>query len=298
MDLESDIAKVKDLLAGARDILVVTHERPTFDSIGSSLALALGLEGIGKKVTVACPDEMTVALSNFVGVNKVIRDFGKKNFVISLDYAEGSIDKVSYNIDGDKFNLVIEPRSGFPPFSADKVHYTYEAAKADLIFVVDTIHLGGVRELYEANKELFAGKQVVNIDRHPNNNRFGSINLLSTQSASSAELVAYVLAYLGIKLTADIATNLLNALYAATDNFQSPQVTAPAFELAGTCLRAGGKRFTASTPPAQPEPVKSPNLVKPPVEEKKQIQQVETSPAAPPPDDWLKPKIFKSSNLL
>ena len=113
MDISRDITTVKDLLVKTRDVLIVTHEHPTFDSIGSSLALYLGIAGLGKRVTVACPDPLTVELSSFVGMNKVINALGKKNFIISLDYVDGSIDRVSYNIENHKFNLVIEPRAGF-----------------------------------------------------------------------------------------------------------------------------------------------------------------------------------------
>ena len=52
MDYQTEITKVKELLAKAKDVLIVTHESPTDDSIGSSLALYLGLTSLGKKVTV------------------------------------------------------------------------------------------------------------------------------------------------------------------------------------------------------------------------------------------------------
>jgi hypothetical protein len=117
-----------------------------------------------------------------------------------------------------------------------------------------------------------------------------------------------------------MATNFLNAVFAATQNFQSLNVKAGAFELAAKALSAGGKRFVntpsvqeeishggesvASEPrriehapvPAatQPAPVKAPDSEvqsSAPVEP----QQVPKPQKAPP--EWLKPKIFKSSNI-
>ena len=84
MDIPTDITKVKELLDKAHNVLIVTHENPTDDSMGSTLALYLGLTSLGKKVTVACPDPMTVALSNYVGANKVVSELSKKNFVIRI----------------------------------------------------------------------------------------------------------------------------------------------------------------------------------------------------------------------
>jgi len=83
----------------------------------------------------------------------------------------------------------------------------------------------------------------VNVDHHPNNSQFGHHNLVDGQASSTAELVAEMLSTLGAALTTDIATNLLNAIYGATDSFRNPLVSARAFELAAACLKAGGKRF-------------------------------------------------------
>jgi nanoRNase/pAp phosphatase (c-di-AMP/oligoRNAs hydrolase) len=288
------IPQVKELLDKANDILIVTHEHPTYDSVGSSLALYLGLESLGKKPHIVCPDSMTVEFSSFVGVNKFAQDLSRKNFIISLDYEEGSIEKVSYNIEGNKFNLVIEPRTGNAGFSEDKVHYSYGGSAADLIFTVDTLHLGGLKKVYEENKELFTGKTVINIDRHPNNAMYGTMNIVDPQASSSAEVVSQFLSGIGARLTADIATNVLNALYGATDAFQTAHVGATAFELAAACIKAGGKRFwkpaaQEEAPKVAPESVASTPVI--------ETSKLAAKPAETPPD-WLKPKIYKSSNLL
>lgn len=319
--MNEDLTKVKEFFDKAQEVLIVTHERPTFDSIGSSLALSLGLSGIGKKVTVACLDPMTVALSSFVGVNKIASDLAKKNFIISLDYIDGSIEKVSYNIEGNKFNLVIEPRPGFEPFSPDRVHYSYAGGNADVIVSVDTIHLGGLGKLYEDNKELFAGKPIVNVDHHPNNSHYGAHNIVDPTASSTAELVAQLLSTLGAPLTLDIATNLLNATSGATSNFQNATISPGAFELAAACVKAGAKRFqkvevseevpSGETVTDMPMPRPMPKVA--PMQTASQgsgqapqravPQSTQGQAPFPPaggsgqaPADWLKPKIFKSSS--
>src|SRR5258706_2737671 len=299
MDITGDIAKTKELLDKAQNVLIVTHEHPTFDSVGSALALYLGLTSLGKKVTVMCPDPMTVEVSSFVGVEKVVGNLTNKSFVISLDYVDGSIEKVSYNIEGNKFNLVIEPRVGYEGFSEDKVHYSHGGTTADLIFAVDTIHLGGLKKLYEENKDLFATKPVINIDRHPNNAQYGQLNIVDADTSSTIEVVAQMLSSLGVQLTADIATNVLNALYGATNSFQGPRVTAQAFELAAACLKAGGKRFSSPKESEEVSTIKPETVASPIANEVvTPTPKVAETPAAATPPDWLKPKIFKSSNLL
>lgn len=340
MDYSEDISKVKELLEKSTDIIIATHEHPTADSVGSSLALLLGLTSLDKKVTLVCPEPMTVGLSNFIGVDKFKTELNKKNFIISLDYVDGSIEKVSYNIEGNKFNLVVEPREGFEAFSEEKVHFIHGSANTQLIFTVDTIHLGGLSKLYEEDKELFAGHTVVNIDRHPNNANFGQVNLVDQSASTTAEVVAKLLSELGAELTPDIGTNLLNAIYETTNNFTSFILSPAAFEVAAVCLRAGGKRFSvtpseetpsgetaaAGSNPGNPNtrfPRTRPQNIpgRPGVQVKypavtppsQQTQTANTDqpasplPVNPPqpgssddtnpaPADWLKPKIFKSSN--
>lgn len=311
MDFSHDITKIKELLDKATDVLVVTHERPTADSMGATLALYLGLTGLGKRVTVACPDPMTVEHSSFIGANKVTSGLGRKNFVISLDYVDGSIEKVSYNIEGDKFNLVIEPREGFEEFTKDKVHYSYSGTNVGVIFSVDTIHLGGLKRLFDEDKNLFSQKPVINIDRHPNNAQYGAINMVNIQASATAEIVAQVLEGLGVALTVDIATNFLNAVYGATNNFQNPTISAGAFELAGRAMKAGGKRFNQAPSPQEEvpggesvasEPVRHeavPFAASQPVSNQSTVtsSQPQAGKQMKTPPEWLKPKIFKSSNL-
>lgn len=322
MDWNTQITKVKELVEKSRDIVVVTHTNPTFDSVGSALSLYLGLVGLGKNVTIACPSQMTVGMSNFVGVNKIGTELAKKNFIVSLDYAEGSIEKVSYNIEGDKFNLVIEPKSGFPTFSSEKVKYSWAGTAADLIFAIDTINLGGLGTIYESDKDLFASKPVVNIDRHPDNTHYGQLNFVEPKVSSTIELTAIVLSSLGVKLTVDIATNILNAIYDATENFQAVGVTSRTFDLTSACVKAGAKRFgsqqTVSTPQVTvPQPsgsVTAPVMTS--IPQSSVPQTVAQSPVATQvinqpvtdqsdnttevkpqeaPAEWLRPKIFKSS---
>lgn len=306
-----DISNVKDLIQKSQEILILTHDKPSADSVGSVLALYLGLINLGKKVTIACPDQITVGLSDFIGVNKIVSEMHKKNFVISLDYIEGSIEKVSYNIEGEKFNLVVEPRPGFESFDSDKVHFYHTGLGADLIFTIDTIQLAGLKKLYDENPEMFSTKPVINIDRHANNSNYGQLNIVNPSSATTAEIIAQVLSGIDVQITEDIATNLINAITIGSNNFQSPFVKAETFELIANCFRAGGKRFgakiTSEEIPSeesigeahqhsvlQTEPLQSKSSTTPPQipSTKSYVKPKET------PEDWLKPKIFKSTSTL
>lgn len=271
MPISTNISEIQNLLASAQEVLILTHENPNQDSLGASLSLYLSLSALGKKVAVACSTPLTVEFGNLVGIDKISQNLSSKNFVISLDYVEGAIEKVSYNISDDKFNLVIEPHPGAPPFSPEKVHYSTGSAIPELIFVLDSANFEQLGKFYHNEKDLYSKVPTINIDCHPGNLYFGKINLVDPGASSTSEIVTFLLQNLGLSLTEDIATNLLVGITFATNNFASESVGAGAFEAAAICLKAGGKRLGM--------------LAKPTKE----------GPSQEAPADWLQPKIFKSS---
>lgn len=82
----SAISKIKEKIKKAKTIAVVCHVNPDGDCIGSLLALALGLESMGKRVYRISPDGVPVRYKHLPGVNKVRKNI--KNIVdmaISVD---------------------------------------------------------------------------------------------------------------------------------------------------------------------------------------------------------------------
>ena len=58
---------MKDIAAtlrGAKRIALVSHRDPDPDTVGSALALGLGLESLGKRVSWHCADEMSARHAN------------------------------------------------------------------------------------------------------------------------------------------------------------------------------------------------------------------------------------------
>ena len=241
----SNINQARSLIDNAKSILIVTHIRPTLDSIAASLSLYLSLSALGKQVSVACPSAMTVEYSHLVGVDKITNELAKsngKNLVISFPYQEGSIEKVSYNIENDTFNLVIEPREGFPQVTQDAINYSYGNGDTDLIIAVDTPRLPDLDQIYQNNQSLFNAKNIINIDSHNQNSNFGRVNAIDSAASSTSEIVLSFLSGLGYKIDPDTASNLLIGLSSGSANFTSVKTSAATFEAAAICLRHGAKK--------------------------------------------------------
>jgi phosphoesterase RecJ-like protein len=80
---------------------------------------------------------------------------------------------------------------------------------------------------------------VVNVDHHHDNTRFGSLDLVVPDASSTGEVLADVLAALGVELTPAIAEALYTALVTDTGRFQYSNTTPKALRLAASLIDAG-----------------------------------------------------------
>jgi phosphoesterase RecJ-like protein len=87
---------------------------------------------------------------------------------------------------------------------------------------------------------LLAGT-VVNVDHHPGNTRYGTVNLVDLPAAAVGEMVADLLDLLDWPLTTDIATNLWVSLVSDTGSFRYSNTTPKALALGARLVAAGAE---------------------------------------------------------
>jgi nanoRNase/pAp phosphatase (c-di-AMP/oligoRNAs hydrolase) len=282
MDLTAEAASLKQLLMPSpKDVTIILPDQASRDAIAAGLALYLSLTQAGNKVSIAYPRPIIVGWSHLIGINKITPNLGSKNFVISLDYVEGSIEKVSYNIESNKFNLVIEPRPGAVKFSDKNVSYSYSGIAAELVVTVSAITKEALGKYYIDNKTIFDTVPLVVIDNKATNTQYGKLNIVRP-TASISELVTQVLQQTLLPLDNDIASNLYDGILSGSRNFNSDAVTADTFDSAAFCLRNGAKK-----PQKQQEETP-----------RQEFGYTKPNENLQAPPDWLKPKIFKGGSLL
>lgn len=246
--------QARSFLESAQDVLIVLPKGPSFDAVASGLAFYLALSSKGKRVSIACPDQMTVEFNRLVGVDKItdsINGGSSKNLVISFPYQEGSIEKVSYNIENEVFNLVVEPREGYPIVTPEMMRYSYSGGATDVIICIGGSSLSDFESIFNNNQGIFAEKPTVNIDINPQNNRFGKVNIVDPNSSSIAEITVSLFSLFGFTLDADNSTNLYAGIANGSVNFTSSQTNAGTFENAAICMRHNARKVNvpiASTP--------------------------------------------------
>lgn len=238
--------EMQNILEGSKELLIGLPKSPSLDEVAAALSLYLVLSSKGKQVKVVCPSEMTVEFNQLIGVDKitsVVNGGNGRNLVISFPYEEGSIEKVSYNIENATFNLVIEPRENYPLITPDVIRYSFGGGNTDAIITVGISSLSDLDNLYQANQDLFSNKPVINIDIKNNNQRFGKVNLVDPSASSVSELLLYLFSQIGLQLDPDTSTNLLNGITHGSQYFTSQETSISTFEAATICLRNGARKI-------------------------------------------------------
>ncbi len=80
---------------------------------------------------------------------------------------------------------------------------------------------------------------VINVDHHPGNDNFGSLNLVAPSASSTAEMVTLLLRDVGVDMDRDIATCLYTGIVTDTGSFQYENATPETLRLAAYLLEFG-----------------------------------------------------------
>ncbi len=243
------LQQIKDALARNDTIGIVVGRNPTIDSMGAALAFYLTLTASNKRVSVASPTEPIVEISSLVGIDQVKTSLDAEgvDLVVSFPYKEGEIDKVSYTIESGYLNIVVKAGEQGLSFSERDIKYKRGGVFPKLLFVVGTPRLSDLGNLF--NPTSLKDTMVVNIDNGSGNQGFGDIVLVSPNFSSVSEQVTNLIFALDLPIDQDTAQNLLSGIAFATDNFQKPNTSYIAFEMAAMLMRKGARRVTSQPAP-------------------------------------------------
>ncbi len=179
--MKAEIERAAKRIADSSDIVVISHERPDGDAIGSLLALTLALKEKGKKVVPVLDSGLPKKWQFLPGADLIESELpSNEHFVITVDSAD--------------------------------------------------LHRIGA---------LVVGRVDVNIDHHPSNTRFGTINLVDPEAASTTVVLHRLFPELDLPITVDIASNLLTGLITDTLGFRTNSVGPEALRIAAEMIEAG-----------------------------------------------------------
>lgn len=222
--------------------LILIPENPEGDAIASALALFLTLKKIDKNPQIACSKAIAEKFLFLPRQEEIQRQIaGDRSYKISLNVGNNEIKELSYEQIGSMLNVNIITKSN--GISKNSLNLEPSKFKYDLIFVLSAPDMESLGNIYFDNTELFFQTPIINIDHHPSNEYFGTVNLVEVTSASTAEIITELKeALLPEKKDEEIATLLLAGIIAETDNFQSSAINPGTFSTAASLLSAGAKQ--------------------------------------------------------
>lgn len=147
-----------------------------------------------------------------------------------------------------RFSLVCDDglpsRYAFLPMSdlvasAPKTKHRY-----DLVIALDAADASRMGQAYETLAP--PRPDILNIDHHVTNTRFGRVNIIEPEAASTTEVLFQLLPMLGIHLSADLAQCLLTGLVTDTLNFTTASVTSKTMEAAKVLMENGADLYEVS----------------------------------------------------
>lgn len=80
---------------------------------------------------------------------------------------------------------------------------------------------------------------IIEIDHHPYRDSYGDLSFIDEDSASVGEMIHGILKYMGIKITKNIAKNILTSVIVETNSFRLPNVRPTTFTVCSELLALG-----------------------------------------------------------
>ncbi len=125
---------------------------------------------------------------------------------------------------------------------AERVRQSLALSPGDIVLFLDCAE-PKLTDMHESHPALFDGTvPSINIDHHPGNTRFATVNIIVPEASSTCEIVADIAETLGWKIEGAVATCLLTGVYTDTGGLLHSNTTAKVYRTVAKLLRAGACR--------------------------------------------------------
>jgi phosphoesterase RecJ-like protein len=230
-----------ELVKKAERILILGHKSPDGDLLGSALALSHALSELKKSVELVITDDISDIYKFLPNLQSVKTELSlTEGKILRIDTDKFPISGMKYKKDEKHLDIILNADKNL---KFEHVEIINGVPKPDLIIILDTPDVEKIDDAYDKNTELFFEVPIVNIDHHPGNEYFGTINLVDLTASSTAEILVSLFEALGVKIAdPDTATCLLLGIIGDTQSFRSNSTTPKSLTVAAQLLAAGAKQ--------------------------------------------------------
>lgn len=226
----------------SRSVAVVLPSAASLDAMGSGLALTRFIEAAGKPVELICHGFVAEPHLSFLPelhrIKPTLR--AARDYTLSVPMI-GDLHDLRHEIKDGQLHITITPSEGV--FDPANVSTATGAWRHDLVIAICVHELNALGALLADHRRFFEETPIFNIDTHPENENYGTVNIIDLRASATSELMTALLEALDPKyIDADTATCLLAGVIGETKSFRSPNVTPRTLETAGRLVARGGRR--------------------------------------------------------
>lgn len=233
-------------IKAATSILIVTHDRPDGDALGSTLALAHALKKLGKDITAVVNETPPRFFAFLPEIDTLTTEPPLKgDFLISVATDDTGDIRLVYKKDDTSNRLLIMMTPDHGRITSDAVQFEPSSYAVDLLITLDCSNLDRIGDFYNQHTTLFYETPIINIDHHADNELFGAVNWVDVTATSTAEILVAFLEALSRDpqlIDATAATQLLTGIITDTSSFKHLNTTPKSLTVAAQLVAAGAKQ--------------------------------------------------------
>lgn len=239
--MDNKYKQVIEVINKYNNILLVSKTKLNPDIFSSLIILKNLLTTFNKNVNIMNFPNIP---ANLEFLNELIYNTENlnNNLKVEINLDEIELENISYSKDKNKLFIDLKPKSNNQKQPIKIINNEIDAKivdNFDLIICVGAKNLNELGTFYKNNMDMIYNTPIINIDINPQNELFGSFNLVQVKKSSITEITMSIMKELNQKITKEYATLILTGIITSTENFQNFRTTPNAFELSAYLISQG-----------------------------------------------------------
>lgn len=237
-----ELKQAQTLIQRAAYVLLIAPEGASLDAQAAMIAAFLTLQDTKEHgVDEVCASHVPAALQFLPGSSQV-QMAPRQQAEIVLDVA-GTTTAPKLRTEplqgGVRLHLSLDPNV---TLAKEQVELSIRSLPYDVAVIFGASDLEALGSIFTAHTDFFYNTPIINIDHRPDNEHYGTVNLVDITAGSVAEVTYDLAAALAPQITPQVATALYAGLISGTDSFQKPTTTPRSFQLAAKLMQLEADR--------------------------------------------------------
>uniref|UniRef100_A0A7C5UWG4 DDH domain-containing protein n=1 Tax=candidate division CPR3 bacterium TaxID=2268181 RepID=A0A7C5UWG4_UNCC3 len=215
----------KSILNRVRTILIVPPAAQTIDSaVSVALLYHLFKDLLNKKTAILVPRGYTYSprMAESVGYNSFPEgSFVERVLPLTYTITVPDVEKecvVEHKFVEDGLKVIIKPKKG--KIDLEKSLFSAEGDRFDIVVAVGVQSKEMLNDAYKDSEEAISSVDIINIDHHPGNAKFGALNLVDSTVSTTTEVVVKIFGSLGVKFEDEFRLMALKSIVLETDGLR------------------------------------------------------------------------------